>query len=111
MRIVVVEDVEELAWLAEHYLTPAGHEVVTERRITDPMLQPDHWQGVDCAVVDARLPGRAGEVLLAFLKAACPRVRRVLCSASMEMGDAAPLADVTLLKPYDKEEILEAVQP
>ncbi len=109
MRIVVVEDEAELAWLADHFLRDAGHEVTVAPFITEAMLDPSYWSDVDCAVVDARLPRRDGSILLAYLAGSCPHVRRVLCTASVDEREGREHAQRVLLKPYDKDEMAAAV--
>lgn len=111
VRIVVVEDTPELAWLAEHFLTQGGHDVTVAPFITEQMLQPSYWENIDCAVVDSRLPRRDGSVLLAYLAGSCPHVRRVLCTALVEETEGREHAEFCLLKPYDKDDLLAAVIP
>jgi CheY-like chemotaxis protein len=109
-RILVVDDVPEVADLVGALLAPTGAVVVTE---SDPAqaLRRLKEERVDLIVSDFRMPGIDGLTLLQEARRLHPRAGRVLMTGYNELPatpadiEAAGLS-ATLQKPLDPEWLL-----
>jgi CheY-like chemotaxis protein len=112
-RIFVVEDETLILRLLTRLLERNGHEVhgflAPERALE--ALDPN----LELVVCDYNLPGIDGLELAARVKQRCPSARTLLLSGQLE--DAAVAAaldsgqlDLFLPKPYDAEQLAEAVR-
>lgn len=63
----------------------------------------------DVVLVDLVMPREFGDVLLREFKTQWPATKRVLLSASSHLFDEEGLVDGTIGKPFDRDELLEAV--
>lgn len=109
MRVLVVDDQEDLAELLSQNLEMAGAEVVKVTSDFDGLFDVEAWDGVDVAVVDVMLPYVDGRDLLEWMERHVPRVRRVAWTAMGVdlLGDVH--AHAVLQKPSPLEDIISAV--
>lgn len=117
MRVVVVEDHEDLAHLLVEQLTHEGLEVVSYTENFERLLSPRPWENVDAAVVDYWLrPGAflpddpEGYPILEYLRDSHPHIRRVIYSAIGAESVPDGLAHVVLTKPAHVDKLLEAIR-
>lgn len=116
MRILVVDDVPVVRLVIAKALRRAGHEVVEAGEGADALQQVAAGT-VDVVVSDIWMPGMNGLDLIETLKQCAPHAGVVAMSggnphATMTgtLTDATAVgADVTIMKPIDKDELLAAV--
>ncbi|WP_181706700.1 response regulator transcription factor [Chthonobacter rhizosphaerae] len=116
MRILLVEDAEDLGHAVARHLTRAGHAVDWARDGGDGghlLASADY----DAVLLDLSLPGVSGTDLLARLRAAGRREPVIVLTARGDMDDKLRHfqlgADDYLVKPFDLRELdarLEALQ-
>lgn len=111
MRVLVVEDHQDIASWAEVVLTRAGHEVVICER---PDLEPvSTLAGIDVALVDVNVPGGPGiETTIAHLR---EKTSARLLIWTAYLPESIPPAvraavDDVLHKPVALADLLEAVE-
>lgn len=117
MRIVVVDDVAVVRLVIAKVLRRCGHSVVEAADGGDALRQASAGE-VDVVVSDIWMPGMDGIDLIRSLAQHAPDVGVVAMSggapqATMtgSLTDAAAVgADVMLMKPIDKDELLAAVE-
>lgn len=108
--VMVVEDEPDIARMLETQLTLNGYKVIVAKAGSMSLLTRDFWTWVDIAVIDAMMPFVSGREIMNFLAAAMPRIRRVLCTASLQaIQDYGNLAHAVVVKPYTIQELLKAV--
>lgn len=111
MRIVVIEDNEDVGQYLETFLQQEGHEPVLVPAEFQVVLHRDFWVDVDVALIDLLL-GHAlnGGHILAWLKANAPHVRRVVLSAVANHVDVKEQAHAVLVKPASPSAIRAALK-
>lgn len=117
MRIVVVDDVPVVRLVIAKALRRAGH-VVVEAGDGTEALREIRCGNVDVVVSDIWMPGMDGLGLIRALAEHSPDIAVVAMSGGNpqinmtgSLADAAAMgADVTIMKPIDKDELLEAVE-
>lgn len=111
-RVVVLEDSHDLSLMLYHELTYSfpHAEVVTVETDFDQVLDPQFWREGDVAIVDFMLPYTSGQVILEWMVAHVPFVRRVAWSAvpSDVTGDLS--AHVHLQKGVPMAALVEAIR-
>ena len=109
MKVLLVEDSEEVRGITVEYLQELGHEVVAvdsgERALE--VLQQGPF---DVVMTDFRLPGMTGVQLAARLAGAFPRLPVILASGYGALAVQAIPKDqlhkvIVLAKPYDLAEL------
>lgn len=110
MKVLVVEDNEDIAQLLGYILDSHGVEVQFVTNHFETLFEGRTWEGVDVALVDLMLPVYAGTEVLRWLQKNFPSIRRVAMTAGLPAaGEAAGLASHMLLKPFSTESLLEAI--
>ncbi|MDR3684060.1 MAG: sigma-54 dependent transcriptional regulator [Geothrix sp.] len=113
MRILVAEDEHLLGMALRDDLAEAGHEVSVARDGSAA------WEAIrrtppDLVISDVRMPGLDGMALLARVKASFPGVAFVLMTTFASVKDAVAAlqagASDYLVKPFEREELLERVR-
>jgi two-component system, OmpR family, response regulator len=106
MRVLAIEDDQELAWFYERALGDAGHEVTIandgERGLA---ALADEY---DAVLLDLGLPLVDGDEILRVLRALDRRPRIVVVTAS---GSSCEGVDAVVRKPFAIETLLEALEP
>lgn len=106
MRVVVVDDIADVAELARRQVEAAGHEVVVLANGCEA-LGYGEWADVDAALIDLRMPAVDGQQVLAYLAVHHPNVRCVVLSADVIAAHELHVRCVA--KPWTAEELLEAI--
>lgn len=113
MRILVVDDEEEMADLIARGLTADGHEVVQSLDGVEAMVAAQQG-GYELAVVDVMLPGMSGFELSRRLKALDPAMAVILLTARHEVNDRVrgldSGADDYMIKPFDFAELAARIR-
>jgi DNA-binding NarL/FixJ family response regulator len=110
VRIVVIEDNEDVALYLETFLIQEGHEPVVVTGHFDQVLHEDFWWGIDVAIVDLLLNYEVnGGHILSWLLEHQPRIRRVVLSAVANHVDVKELAHAVLVKPASAVAIRRAL--
>ena len=111
--VVVVDDDPSIRRSLERLLRSAGHTVETFVSARQ-FLERGDLQSPSCLVLDVRMPGQSGLELQQVLEAAGHRIPVIFITghADLPMAQQALRAGaVTLLaKPFDGEELLDAVR-
>lgn len=108
---MVVEDEPDIALMLQTQLTINGYRVILAKTGTQSLLDRDFWTWVDIAVIDAMMPFISGREIMNFLAGSMPRIRRVLCTASLQaVQEYGHLAHAIIVKPYSLRELLDAVE-
>jgi CheY-like chemotaxis protein len=109
MKILLVEDSEEVSCITVEYLHELGHEAVavTDAEQAMTRIADTHF---DAVMTDVRLPGMSGIDLARELSQRMPRLPVVIASGygslSAELLRGGKLNNVlTLPKPYDLEQL------
>jgi CheY-like chemotaxis protein len=84
LRVLIVDDSREFRDAAAELLAELGFEVIATAADADQALAAVAGERPDGILLDINLPGRDGFVVAALLAGACPGVRIVLTSASVE---------------------------
>ncbi len=113
MRVLILEDNEDVALLEKMLLERAGHEVVVVSQVDALLFEPAMWADIDAAVVDLMLAGsnRNGLFVTEWLRDHAPQVRRVIVSAMVNVMAYLPssLAE-RISKPFDPEHFVAVVE-
>lgn len=109
MHVVIVEDDPQISTLYRDVLAVEGFEVAGP--LHGPAALDDaNWDLAEVAVVDLVMPDVDGQDVLEYLADRWPDVRRVVATAREQVpADARRFADVVLVKPFNADELLEAV--
>jgi two-component system chemotaxis response regulator CheY len=114
--ILAVDDEALMRWNAERLLSEAGYRVMTAENGEDCIAKFEcaGEDGVALVILDYRMPVMDGVETFRRLKQINPKVRVIVCSASVEeerlqevvqAGDGPPIS-----KPYSRAQFLEAVR-
>jgi DNA-binding response OmpR family regulator len=124
-RIIVIDDEEDIRNVLKEVLERAGYDVETAEN-SDMGLQKLRTTGADLVITDIIMPGKDGVDTAYQIRMEFPRTRIIVISgggnvtpmeyepsaikttAYLASADAAG-ADLTLTKPFDRREILDAV--
>lgn len=108
MRILLVEDNEDLGEAIERRLRDAGHSVEWLRN-GDEAIEIARAERFDVIALDLSLPGRDGISILAELRGARSETPVLVMTARAEIDDKVSLldrgADDYLVKPFDLREL------
>lgn len=113
LRIVIVEDEDDIAYLEAFPLEERGHSVrVVTSNFATLLNGGGGWDNVDVALIDLMLPTQDGEDIVRHLYYNFPHVRRIICTAapSRVKGEVASLAHVLLTKPFSAKELIAAIE-
>lgn len=109
MRIVCIEDQQDVLALERTILLDAGHTVIAPV-VYSWLYEDDFWFGVDIALVDLNLSGpTTGREILAWLAEHMPNVRRV-CITGENVTAEEVQAHHIIVKPFTLESLIEAVE-
>jgi CheY-like chemotaxis protein len=115
-RILVIDDEPQVRAMLRQMLERGGYEVLEaeEGRAGIKLYQE---QAPDLIITDILMPGKEGIETILALRKAHPSVKIIAISGGGRMGklDVLPIAKSfgaarTLAKPFEREELLEAVQ-
>lgn len=109
LRILVVDDEEDVCLLIRRFLTRAGCEVSCAHNLQDARRQLETCRP-DILLLDNNLPDGTGLAALPELHADCPDTRIYLVSA-MELRDSALSSGATgfIEKPVDLHRLAELI--
>jgi CheY-like chemotaxis protein len=115
-RILVIDDDEQVLGLLQAYLEDAGYEVIGASGGIEAM-QLFRANPTDGVITDILMPGLDGLELIKELRQECPDVRILAISGGGINGPDLYLPTAhhlgalsTLAKPFEREELLQAVQ-
>lgn len=124
-RIIVIDDEEDIRNVLKEVLERAGYDVETAEN-SDMGMQILRTTGADLVITDIIMPGKDGVDTAYQIRMEFPKTRIIVISgggnvmpmdyepsaiktmAYLASADAAG-ADMTLTKPFDRQEILDAV--
>lgn len=110
MRVLIVEDHEDVARLLQVLLESEGIEVAGVV-LGSVACDPGCWEGVDAAVIDMHMPEVGGADVIRWLAEHRPDIRRVVATALSEIPlDVRALADDVIQKPFDMDRLMEALR-
>lgn len=109
MRVLVVDDTEEIRAVVEELLLFLGHHVRSAVNGREALAMLECY-APDIVVTDRRMPGMSGEELIRHIKASKPHLPIVLMtgddlSLTERSAIAAAGANTILTKPFSKEEL------
>ena len=115
-KILIIDDEEQVRLYLRSILEPEGHEVV-EAPDGKVGLQLYREEPVDLIITDVFMPEKEGLETIRELRSEYPEVKIIAISGGGRTGnlDFLPLAKTfgalrTLAKPFDRQEMLDAVQ-
>ena len=115
-KILIIDDEEQVRLYLRSILEPEGHEVV-EAPDGKVGLQLYREEPVDLIITDVFMPEKEGLETIRELRREYPEVKIIAISGGGRTGnlDFLPLAKTfgalrTLAKPFDRQEMLDAVQ-
>jgi CheY-like chemotaxis protein len=95
-RVMLVEDNDDVRYLAAFVLAAAGHEVI-EPASWASLLEPEPWTNIDVAVVDLFLADVVnGAHILAYLAEHHPHIRRIVFTSSLDESAGEPAYEEAL---------------
>ncbi|MEM9067058.1 MAG: response regulator [Myxococcota bacterium] len=109
MRVLVVDDNQELAENLAEILVDEGHEATVAAGAEDTLSIDECF---DLALLDVRMDGVDGVELLRRIRARCPSTNCVMMTAftrDERLDEARDLGAVVLQKPVRVEELLALV--
>ena len=116
LSILVVDDVDEICELVQHWLAAAGHNVkcATSGNAARRLLETQRF---DVVVTDVLMPDGDGVELIEACKAAEPTARIVAISGGgkyMDGGSCLKIArgfgaDAAVPKPFTRQELMAAI--
>lgn len=110
LKILVVEDNEELREVTVDVLRREGHQV---HGVESAEAVPEHVGDIDLLLVDLNLPGENGFALARRVRAAQPSIGIVMVTARASASDKQQGylsgADIYMAKPISNEELCAAV--
>ncbi len=109
MKILLVEDSEEVSGITVEYLLELGHQAIAVTN-AEAALDKISAEGFDAVMTDVRLPGMSGIDLAKALAKRLPEMPVIIASGygalSHELLGGDQLAAVLMLpKPYDLEQL------
>jgi DNA-binding NtrC family response regulator len=117
LAVRIVDDNRDIAEMVSALLSIEGIPNAITSEDFDLLLHVDRWSGIRVALVDLHLgEPTTGEDILGFLKENCPNIRRVVFSATGDVGSEQEqmrlreLAHAVLVKPAEIGDILAEVR-
>jgi DNA-binding NtrC family response regulator len=115
LAVRIVDDNRDIAEMVSALLSIEGIPNAITSEDFDLLLHADRWSGIRVALVDLNLgEATTGEDILTFLKETCPNIRRVVFSATGDVGPELErlhdLAHAVLVKPAEIGDILAEVR-
>lgn len=112
-RILVIEDDDEVRSLITQFLMREGHEILEATNGVEG-AEVFGQQPVDIVITDIMMPTQDGVETIRELKAIDPNVRAIAITGYRGSYNRLPAAEFvgakrTLVKPFSKEDLLEAV--
>lgn len=113
-HILVIEDDEEVRSLITEFLVREGHEVHEAENGVEGTELFDQLNEIDIVITDIMMPNQDGVETIRKLKSSDPSVRAIAITGYRGSFNRLPAAEFvgakhTLVKPFTKEELLEAV--
>lgn len=115
-RILVIDDEPQVRAMLRQMLEREGYEVL-EAEEGGAGMKLYQTQSPDLVITDILMPGKEGIETILAMRKAHPDVKIIAISGGRRMGklDILPIAQTfgavyTLAKPFEREELLEAVQ-
>ncbi|WP_028317926.1 response regulator [Desulfobulbus elongatus] len=116
MRILVIDDDDQMRTLLRQVMEWAGHEVIEAGNGREGM-QKYRKRPADLVITDLIMPEQEGLETISSLKKEYPRLKIIAISGGGRIGPEAYLpaaqelgADRVFSKPFDVRELAEAVQ-
>jgi DNA-binding NtrC family response regulator len=116
LRILLVDDEEDMCWALERIVEAQGHKPRVART-AEECLRLVQSETFHLALVDAKLPDMDGIELLTRLRAACPTLPCVLVSGYLYADDDVVQESVRkglvcgfIAKPFQLEEIHQVLE-
>jgi len=118
LRILVVDDEEDLRESLAQILEELGHEVITagngEEGLSTYLSLTSQGKNIDLLITDFTMPGRMnGLELIKTLREFDPNLKAILSSGYAEVGDAEDLGRANIVallrKPYTLDELMNTL--
>ncbi len=110
-KILLVDDEPELIELAEEFLHELGYRTVVARDAREALQRLAGEPDIDLVFSDILMPGGIdGYELARRARASAPTVRVLLCSGYADRKGDADFDGVVLRKPYQPEELADAIR-
>jgi CheY-like chemotaxis protein len=118
LRILVVDDEEDLRESLALILKELGHEVITagdgEEALSTFLSLTSQGKDIDLLITDYTMPGRLnGLELIKTLREFAPDLKSILSTGYAEVGEGEDLSEFNIVgvlrKPYTLEELIKAL--
>jgi CheY-like chemotaxis protein len=112
VRILLVDDDDDVRRSTRHLLEGMGHDVVDVRGASGALATVEGGDTVDLVLCDVRMPGMGGAELVRRLRAARPGVPVLFVTGyADDLASAPDLRDVpVLVKPYGLEDLAGMIE-
>ncbi len=112
MKILVVDDEHLVRWYLYRVLTKNGHEVSTAANVEEALAKLGS-ESVDALLIDLRMPGESGSVLIGKVDIRGNKPKVIVCSAfvTAELEEELRQKGVCILKkPISLDDLNDAVK-
>lgn len=111
LAVRIIDDNRDIAEMVSTLLSLEGIANAITSEDFDLLLHTDRWSSVRVALIDLNLGSdTTGQDILTFLRDHLPNIRRVVLSATGDLGDLNGLAHAVLVKPAEMADILTEVR-
>ena len=112
-RILIVDDDESIRTVLSTILSDEGYSVDMARTGKEA-VKKSNTKLYNLALIDIRLPDTGGTTLLARIKKASPRMRKIIITGYPSLQNAVDAlnkgADAYVMKPFDMRKVLAAIE-
>lgn len=110
LRVLIVDDNVSFATLLRRRLVAGGHACAVAHTLA-AAVEAVEMNSFDAVVTDLHLGYQSGIQLLRLVRSAAPSTRRILMSgSSSEDLPDDPAAHQCLMKPFELQELLDAIE-
>lgn len=117
MKILIIEDDEQVQKIICKMLSHSGHTIVTANNGEDGIAKMEDNPDVSIVISDLIMPRKEGIETIAEIKETWPHVSVIAISGGRRLDPQVPLewaelagADITLKKPFKAQELLAAIE-
>lgn len=112
-RILIVDDDESIRTVLSTTLSDEGYSVDMARTGKEA-VKKSNTKLYNLALIDIRLPDTGGTTLLARIKKASPRMRKIIITGYPSLQNAVDAlnkgADAYVMKPFDMRKVLATIE-
>ena len=112
-RILIVDDDESIRTVLSTILSDEGYSVDMARTGKEA-VKKSNTKLYNLALIDIRLPDTGGTTLLARIKKASPRMRKIIITGYPSLQNAVDAlnkgADAYVMKPFDMRKVLATIE-